>query len=207
MTNMDEFTLFKCFKCILTCYNALIFFLGIAESIFLTKYHMFDRRLTMFDTECRTIWSWILAAAILNITVPVVTCFGLYKLCICVDDDNKKIHIINCLHIGYIVIMIWSAITYSNINASCYLFWTSNAPELWTFVIIHNIMMWIGVVILFLIVFSIAIFCCGDRCFKPITSEIPSLHVRTNNFDAINDINAYLNSYGSIRKIDANDII
>lgn len=199
MQKVDKFTFFKCFKCILICYNALIFFLGISEVIYLIIYKS-------FATGCQSIWSWILGASIANITIPIVTCFGLYAMC--TAEDNKKIHIFNCLHVGQIIIALWSAVTYYNINSSCYSFWTSNAPEIWSFVVIHLMMMWIGVLIIFLIVCSVIIICCITHCFKSSTTDISS-DIKSSEviIDVGNkDAKSHLNGYGSIRVISADDI-
>jgi len=105
--------------------------LGIAEIVFIGIF-----RDTQIDKECTNIINWLTAAAFINIGIPTLTCCGLRSL------DKKE-----CggqyLQIAQIVIAIWATITYYHIDASCYNFWNSNTPELWTFVMIHFVIFWI----------------------------------------------------------------
>lgn len=112
-----------------------MFLLGISEAVFVGKYDE-------YNNECRQIRQWITAAAIFNICIPIFTCFGLIPL---FSKKEKRQEVENFLQIGMFIISIWSAVTYFNINESCHEFWTSNAPELWTFIMIHFVMLWLSV--------------------------------------------------------------
>lgn len=122
--------------------------LGIAEAVFVAKY-------SDFSHECRSIWEWILAACVFNIVIPALT------LCFSFGESTNKL-IVQFARIGQVIIAIWSAITYYHITTSCRDFWTSNAPELYTFVMIHFVMLWIfvGIVGLLIIMACLAV-CCG----------------------------------------------
>src|SRR5688572_8689989 len=102
------------------------FCLGVSEAVYLSRY---DK----YESECRGIWGWLVAACVINICVPIFTGCGVTKLMEDKKEENKNA-IVQLLHIGQFVIGIWSAVTYFNIDANCHSFWTSNAPELWTFV-------------------------------------------------------------------------
>lgn len=200
MQSVNKFTYFRCFRYVFISYNILLFFfLGIPEAIFVAKYESFEK-------DCQSIWSWILAAAILNMLVPLCTLFSLYKFCN--TNDNKKIYLINLLHISQFIIALWSAITYYNINKSCYSFWISNAPELWTFVVIHLVMMWISIAILFVIVCSICMCYCCYRFYSSPSYEdaiAGQSYINANNVNNVNN-NPHLNSYGSLHVNTTNNV-
>jgi hypothetical protein len=116
------------------------FCLGISEAVFVSRYDE-------FDDQCRQIWQWILAACVFDITIPVLSLCGIRSLLKDSDDSSSDSHdtLIYFLRIGSFTIMIWSGITYFNIDSSCHYFWTSQAPELWTFVMIHFVVLWLYV--------------------------------------------------------------
>lgn len=130
------------------------FSLGVAEAVFLARY-------SEFSSGCQGIWGWIVAACVINICVPVFTCCGLTGFA---DDKKDKSLLLQGLQIGQLVIAIWSAVTYYNINNSCHDFWSSNAPELWTFVMIHFVMLWIGIGIIGLILVLACTACWTSIC-------------------------------------------
>jgi hypothetical protein len=134
--------------------------LGISEAYFLAKYDS-------FSDECREIWKWILAACVFDIVLPVITCCGLTNLL----DDDKKNNTPQLLIIGQLIIAIWSAVTYYNINTSCHDFWTSNAPELYTFVMVHFVCLWIMVGISGLLI-VIGCLSCFGLATKELTSNV-----------------------------------
>jgi hypothetical protein len=115
---------------------------GISEAIFLSKY-------SQFDDECRQIWAWILVGCIVNFIIPI------FAICAKIFQDYRTI--LQFARIGYYVVGIWSLVTYYNINNSCYSFWTSSAPELWTFVLIHFVLMWINIAA---IIIGTCLYCC-----------------------------------------------
>lgn len=147
MSNKIKTFVFTAFITIMVICSLFEFCVGISEAIFLSRYHQ-------FNDACRDIWNWILAACIINISGPVFTGCGINTaLKVLFDDGDKEAESVGLqiVHIVYIVVMIWSTVTYYEINNSCRDFWVSNAPELWTFVMIHFVMFWINV----------AIFACG----------------------------------------------
>lgn len=124
--------------------NLAYFCLGISEAIFVARYNE-------FDDQCQQIWSWILASSVLDIVIPVIDLCGIaYYLTKNNDKPNnvyENIYDISMYvaRIGTIIIMIWANVTYYKINTSCYSFWTSQAHELWTFVVIHYFILWLCV--------------------------------------------------------------
>lgn len=157
------------------------FCLGISEAIFVSKYDQ-------FDDGCRSIWKWILAAACINIIVPVITGCGITTLINTFDEDsenNKNSTLLDLLQIGQFVIGIWSGFTYNNIDSQCHDFWESSAPQLWTFVAIHYISMMISLSIA-LIAFIIVLFkACGIICCDGCQIFCDSKKVNTNTFDRL----------------------
>lgn len=131
------------------------FFLGVAEAVYVSKY---DK----YETECQGIWGWIVAACVINICVPIFTGCGATKLIKDKKEENSNA-IVQLLQAGQLVVGIWAVVTYYNINSTCHNFWTSNAPELWTFVMIHYVMLWIsvGIFVLIFVLFCVAL-CCKD---------------------------------------------
>jgi hypothetical protein len=111
------------------------FCLGISEAVFVAKYNN-------YQDQCDNIWAWICAAAVINICVPVLTVCGLTSLS---DEHKDKSGVLHLLYIAGFVIAVSSVVTYSNINNGCHDFWTSHAPELWTFVVIHYVMFWVSI--------------------------------------------------------------
>jgi len=140
--------------------NLAYFCLGISEAIFVARY-------SEFDDQCRQIWSWILAACVFDIVVPVISLCGIRSITKKKDEPNSTCdNLLHAAKIGTIIIAIWSAVTYYNINASCHYFWTSQAPQLWTFIMIHFVALWIGVGIACLMLLILVCMCCG-ACFAP----------------------------------------
>lgn len=135
--------------------NLCVFVFGISEAVFITKYNKLDH-------ECGSIREWILAASIMNICVPIMTGCGML---IYNDGDGRcnKNTLFMLLKTGQSIVAIWSVITYFTINPTCRDFWTNNAPELWTFVIIHFIMFWVGVAIILLIFSGLLIYSCVQK--------------------------------------------
>ena len=110
-----------------------------SEAIFVARYNE-------FDDQCRQIWSWILAACVFDIAIPVIGLCGIRNITKGDDEPNNIYdHLMYAAKIGTVVIMIWSNVTYYNINASCQYFWTSQAPQLWTFITIHYCVLWLCV--------------------------------------------------------------
>lgn len=140
--------------------NLAYFCLGISEAIFVSRY-------SEFDDQCRQIWSWILAACVFDITIPVISFCGIRNLLRDRDEPNDEYDIILYVsRLGFCVIAIWSAVTYYNIDSSCHYFWTSQSPQLWTFVMIHFVALWIIVGFLCFIALLVACMCC-TACFAP----------------------------------------
>jgi hypothetical protein len=139
---------------IMTLFSFFEFSVGISEAVFVSQY-------SALDNGCRDIWGWILAACVFDISIPVFTCCGIGKLT-AKPEDNRYKHdnqLIRLLGVGRLIIAIWSGVTYYHINSSCYNFWHSNAPELWTFVVIHYAMLWIYVWIVVLLIYATLIVC------------------------------------------------
>lgn len=120
--------------------------LGISEAYYGAFY-------SQYEDQCHQIWGWIVASCVLNIVIPIITCCGLTVLFNNNSNNHhnhnnkKKLYILQYAHLGQFIIGIWSVATYYNINDSCYNFWTTNAPELWTFVMVHFVMLWICLVL------------------------------------------------------------
>lgn len=122
--------------------NAFGFALGITEAVFASKYDI-------YKYDCNGIWGWIVAASVIDISVPILTCCGLTAF---VTNNNNNVDntqvccgIPNLLHIGTIIIAVWSAVTYFNISSSCYEFLQSVIPEFWVFIMIHFSFLWISI--------------------------------------------------------------
>lgn len=140
--------------------NLVYFCLGISEAIFVARY-------SEFDNQCQQIWSWILAACVFDIVIPVISFCGIRSFLRGRDEpatDYDKV--LYAARVGFTVIAIWSAVTYYKIDSSCHYFWTSHAPQLWTFVMVHFAVLWISVVCLCFIVLGVACMCCF-ACFAP----------------------------------------
>ncbi|VBB18223.1 hypothetical protein YASMINEVIRUS_686 [Yasminevirus sp. GU-2018] len=131
--------------------NAFAFAVGIAEAVYVSKYDE-------YKDGCSGIWGWMVAACVIDISIPVLTCCGLTTL-FNKEEDNKN-STLNLLHIGSFVIAIWSAVTYFNLSTSCYDYWQSTAPELWTFIMIHFVLLWIGVGLIGLLIVLGILVCC-----------------------------------------------
>ncbi len=116
--------------------SIIALFLGISELLYVNKY-------SHFDIECYNINNWLKGAAIINIIIPLVTCFGI-RSC----DRNE------CgaqfLQISQLIIATWAVITYHLIDTSCYIILITFAPEFWTFILIHYVIFWIIICIIIL---------------------------------------------------------
>jgi hypothetical protein len=122
--------------------NLMYFCLGISEAIFVAKYREFDK-------GCQEVWPWILSACVFDLVVPVIGFCGIKSMFKEPDEPNSTSdHLVKFARIGMIVIMIWSGVTYFIISQSCQNFWTSNAPEMWVFVMMHFSVLWIAVIFL-----------------------------------------------------------
>jgi len=127
--------------------------LGISEAVFVAKYDE-------YDDECRNIRAWIIAACCINIVAPVITACGLYRLADIKDQGHLPV-IHSLLGIGQFVISVWSAVTYFNISTMCHDFWVSKAFELWVFVMIHFVALWVNIAITILYVVIICVGACA----------------------------------------------
>ena len=130
--------------------------LGISEAVFVAKYDE-------YDDECRNIRAWIIAACCINIVAPVITACGLYRLADIKDQGHLPV-IHSLLGIGQFVISVWSAVTYFNISAMCHDFWVSKAFELWVFVMIHFVALWVNLTFTILYVAFICAGACAGAC-------------------------------------------
>jgi hypothetical protein len=132
-------TMDKLFRILLFVESLLAFSLGISEMVFINFYpHM--------QSKCENIYNWILAASFINIIIPIITACGLRSL-----DENETGG--QFLQIAQIVIMIWATITYFHIDSFCLDLWLTQAPEIWTFVLIHVTAFWIVIIIVVLLLF------------------------------------------------------
>jgi hypothetical protein len=126
----------KAFEIIFCIVSYLFSFcVAVSEAVFLAKYQE-------YSDECRQIWKWILASCVFNIVVAVAMCCGIGRI---IKEATENILIMLWFDfwfyvgIGSLVTSIWSAVIYFNISSSCHDFWSSNAPQLYTFVLIHFI--------------------------------------------------------------------
>ncbi len=127
------------------------FILGIIESIYISKY-------VDLKGGCWHVWEWLLAACIFDICIPL---FLQCRVVIHRDDDYYKQYYVrigvfhNLLHIANLIISIWAAVVFFKAGDLCEAYWDNMAPELWNFVIVHFVMLWIFVAyILMYIVFQ-----------------------------------------------------
>jgi hypothetical protein len=168
MMNREEcYTIFRII--IVISFKLFEFGFGIAEVIYLQQYK---------DTtnKCENIFEWIMADCVFNIVVPVITMCGVYNLI--TDDENneeKQPLLMQAAHIGQLVIAIWSAIVYYNINNQCRVFWENNAPKFLIFIRINVIILWIGVALS-----GLCYFVCLFAC---LCSDIKSKKIIKNNND------------------------
>lgn len=114
------------------------FVLGIAEAVYSSRYNQ-------YANQCSQIWGWIVASCTINIIIPVSTCCGL-SIVLSNNSEKDKNVVLEFAQIGQLIIAIWSAVAYYNISDSCYNFWTTNAPQMWTLVMIHFVMLWIMII-------------------------------------------------------------
>lgn len=142
------------------------FCVGVSEAVFLSQY-------SSLSDGCQDIWKWILAACIFNIIIPVFTCCGLSKYVM----KDGSLDIGHLARIGVFIVGIWSAIVYYNITSSCYDFWQTSAPQLYTFVMIHFVCLWISVGLCAIIILLLFAMCCGliaTGKTNTVTVHIPS---------------------------------
>jgi hypothetical protein len=118
------------------------FCLGVSEAHFVAYYDD-------LKPECNHVWGWIVAASVFNIIISVSSMC--YICCVNqvgeVYDNNNSYGV----HLGQLIVGIWAIKTYFQIETSCLSFWEANAPELWTFVLIHYVMAWISIVIIIVV--------------------------------------------------------
>ena len=131
--------------------NAFAFGVGVAEAVYVSKYDE-------YKDGCSGIWGWMVAACVIDIAVPVLSCCGLTTLLN--KEEADKNSLLNLLHIGSLVIAIWSAVTYFNLSSNCYDYWQATAPELWTFIMIHFVLLWISVGFIGLFIVFGCLLCC-----------------------------------------------
>jgi cell division protein FtsL len=125
--------------CLLVVESLFAFSLGISEMVFINFYpHM--------QSKCENIYNWILAASFINIIIPIITACGIRSL----DASETGGQF---LQIAQIIIMIWATITYFHIDSFCLDLWLTQAPEIWTFVLIHFAAFWIFIIIAVLLFF------------------------------------------------------
>jgi len=146
-----------CTVVVMMIFHLFGFCLGIAEAVFVAQY-------SDFNDGCSHVWEWMIAACVFNICIPVFTCCGGKRL---TEEEKERSDttIQDLLPIGNLIVGIWSMVTYYNISSECQQFWETNAPELWTLVMIHYVMMWvmIGIVCLMVLLCMCACFaqCCS----------------------------------------------
>lgn len=97
------------------------FSVGAAEADYLIKYS--DRK-----HGCSDVWSWLVAACVVNIVGSVISCFSIRSLL-----NNEISHIGMCSVCASFVVDIWAIVTNFNISAGCRAYWGT----LMTFVEIH----------------------------------------------------------------------
>lgn len=157
--------------------NLAYFCLGVSEAIFVSRY-------SEFDDQCREIWVWILTACVLDIVIPVIGFCGIRALFKGDDEpDSAWDEFLYYAKVGQFVVAIWCGITYYNIDSACYYFWTSQAPQLWTFVMIHFVAMWIGVACFAIFVLVVTFVCCAVA-FAP-RGDVTSLRQNSKLFNII----------------------
>jgi hypothetical protein len=118
--------------------------LGISEAYFVVRYNE-------FNNQCGQIWLWALFVCVFDIGHIVFNHFknvGFLRNDGMADDRYE--YLLEIIGTGRCVVSIWSAIIYHSIDDKCYYFWTSQAPQLWTFVVIHYCLMSIGVLFVLL---------------------------------------------------------
>lgn len=116
----------------------IIFPLGISEAVFVSRY-------SVFVDECQGVLILIIISCVINICIPVFAAYICFiSFYFDVSDKNVTLPLL-LSNIGYFVIMIWSMIIRHTITTECHDFWTSNAPEIWSFVMIQYVMFWISV--------------------------------------------------------------
>ena len=144
---IEERKLFGCLALAFLCIFSL--FLGFAELIFSGVRHEIN-----LDKKCAYLWGWTVAEGIIDLFSFVILCRFLYTR---TGADLKTQRIwaaMQVFQIAPIIVMIWATNTYITISSHCYDLLSDRAAELWTFIVIHMSMMWIGVIVLicFLIV-------------------------------------------------------
>lgn len=112
---------------------AIEFIGGIYESIYTHKYKQ-------YGDGCNHIRTQILVFAVVDIVTAIVT---LANLAISFNNsipDNNMMTVVTGFEFA---IALWAVISFHTMDDTCNNFWTTNAPELLTFVKIHYAVFWI----------------------------------------------------------------
>jgi hypothetical protein len=118
--------------------------LGLFEAIYLNHY-------SQYKSQCYHVWEWLTAACVINIFIPIFTSCGLsISIQEKDEEENKKEWretklkiLFNGSQIFELVIALWATFVFFNINKECYDYWNNNAKELWIFIIVHFVLLWI----------------------------------------------------------------
>jgi hypothetical protein len=133
------------------------FILGICEAIYLDHY-------SQYKSQCYRVWEWLVAGCVIDICIPLLTRCGLTinrQTGNEIEDKENVTKIktrVNIFQIGQLVVSIWAAVVWFNIDKHCYDYWNTNTKELWIFVEVHFVILWFIVANVLLDIFF------GDKC-------------------------------------------
>ena len=109
-----------------------VFCTGIFESVYANKYKQ-------YKDGCGILQTQILVFSVIDIVtgiVALIICASVIHVPI-IENPLLVIFLVEC------VIGLWAVVRYHQIDNMCYDFWTTNAPELIIFNIIHCVLFWI----------------------------------------------------------------
>ena len=142
--------------------NALYFILGVVEAIYISK--QTDR-----INKCWNVREWLIAACVLNIIVPLFNFCGIGTIIeLFIDKDssgnnkdnsnNSNISLKNIINLSHLIIAIWSAVAYYNIDETCKAYWEET--PLWIFVKIHIVLLWFSVALFGITIVCVPVYMC-----------------------------------------------
>jgi fumarate reductase subunit D len=151
---------------ILTIMHLLFFCLGIIQGNILNKNNEY------YD-ECRNIFNWIIFSSVLNIIYPIIYIFLKISILFEFFDEDDDSNILNfkdlktfmkILLLGYCVLIIWSFVTYVQIDSTCYIFWTTLGNNIWKVFTAQCIMFMVAgsVFTVYLMCYLLFNYCCDS---------------------------------------------
>lgn len=171
-------------------WSMFMFTLGITQSVLMSQYDQFKK----LENGCEELWKSLGNASFANIlefVLLLIACMFIFAL------EQKKIdkfmqkikkyfgyYLFHFLAMQSFITYIFIASLYHKTSDFCFDFWTRNAPELWTLVIIEYFNLWIVVAV------SIICICkCVIWLFSPVPPSNSTVQLTANtSADKKNDV-------------------